>query len=153
MVHVERCILHFVEKMGKESPSKSKFTFENSNLLLFLWRYRPTLIFMLLQFFQVFSMRILMLENNPSFVDILSKCLIYKSSGSFALPIKMFLKVAFFRKCDSFFKSPNLKKKYSKKLSWTWNLNFKLRIVWNIFILEIWKTNSLFLKKKPPLGQ
>ena len=27
------------------------------------------------------------------------------------------LKVAFFRKCDSFFKSPNLQKKYSKQLS------------------------------------
>ena len=35
------------------------------------------------------------------------------------------LKVAFFRKCDSFFKFPNLQeKKYSKKLSWVWNLNF-----------------------------
>lgn len=37
-------------------------------------------------------------------------------------PIK--LKVAVFRKCNSFFRSPNLKKKYSKKLSRAWNLNF-----------------------------
>ena len=28
------------------------------------------------------------------------------------------------RKCDVFYKSPNLKKKYSKNLFWAWNLNF-----------------------------
>ena len=39
----------------------------------------------------------------------------------------------FFRKCNSFFRYPNLKKRYSKKLSWAWNPNFKLRIAsWNI---------------------
>ena len=33
--------------------------------------------------------------------------------------------VAFFQKVWwNFFRSPNLKKKYSKKLSWAWNLNF-----------------------------
>ena len=42
------------------------------------------------------------------------------------------------------------KKKYSKKLSWTWNLNFKLRIVfWNIFFLRFGdlKNESHFLNK------
>ena len=65
------------------------------------------------------------------------------------------LKVSFFRKCDVFFKSP---KKYSKLLSWVWNLksckvllatnsNFQFRIViWNIF-LEIWQTHRTFWKK------
>ena len=44
-----------------------------------------------------------------------------------------FLKVFFFfRKCDSFFKSPNLQKeKYSKKLSYL-DFNFKI-VFWNIF--------------------
>ena len=67
---------------------------------------------------------------------------IYKTEAS--------LKVAFFRKCDVFFKSPNLeKKKYSKKLHilnlkfkfpanntllfWAENLNFKFRIVFIFF--------------------
>ena len=65
------------------------------------------------------------------------------------------LKVAFFRKCFSFFRSPNLKrKKYSRKLAWNfWNLNFKLRIAfWNIFFFEIWRSEKKslhFLKKAP----
>ena len=59
------------------------------------------------------------------------------------------LKVAFFQKVQCVFQIS--KKIYSKKLSWTWNLNFKLRIVfWKIF-LEIWrkikKTNRTFWKK------
>ena len=68
------------------------------------------------------------------------------------------LKVAFFRKCNSFFKSSNLKKReYSKQLSWTWNLKpiaannkFKfqtqdsnLEYFWG-GDLEIWKTNRTF---------
>ena len=37
----------------------------------------------------------------------------------------VFLKVAFFQKVQwNFFRSPNLKKKCSKKPSWAWNLNF-----------------------------
>ena len=69
-----------------------------------------------------------------------------------------------FRKCDSFFVS--IKKKYSKRLFWTWNwksppinrimlwagiLNFKSRIVfWNIFFFWRFgglKNESHFLKK------
>ena len=77
--------------------------------------------------------------------------------------IKYVLKVAFFQKVWwNFFRSPNLKKKkYSKKLSWAWNLNnskvllagnlnFKLRIVfWNIYFLRFGdlKNESHFLKK------
>ena len=69
------------------------------------------------------------------------------------------LKVAF-RKCNSFFKSPNLQKKFFQITIYLeleiWiccllllaeNLNFKFRIViWNIFFgdLEIWKTNHTF---------
>ena len=64
------------------------------------------------------------------------------------------LKVAFFRKRYSFFKSPNLPKNYYKKISWAFLLlwagisNFKLRIVfWNSFFLGDWeirKTNLIF---------
>ena len=76
--------------------------------------------------------------------------------------------MAFFQKVGwNFFRSPNLKEKYSKKtiLSLKFkfpvnnskvllvgNLNFKLRIVfWNIFFwdLEIWKSNCTFWKKAP----
>ena len=39
----------------------------------------------------------------------------------------------FFRKWDSFFKSPNLQKEYSKKLSWAWNLKFPPITVNNLF--------------------
>ena len=46
------------------------------------------------------------------------------------------LKLPLFRKCNSCFKSPNLQNKYSKKLSWAWNLN-----------LEIWKTHCTFWEK------
>ena len=78
------------------------------------------------------------------------------------------LKVAFFQKLQwIFFRSPNLKKKYSKKLSWAWNLNilpitvkcewrdldFKLKVVfWNIFF-EIWRSEKRIAlsEKKPPL--
>ena len=64
------------------------------------------------------------------------------------------LKVAFFQKVRCVFQKFQISKKiYSKKLSLTWNLNFKLRIVfWNIFF-EIWRSekNSLhFLKKSHP---
>ena len=51
------------------------------------------------------------------------------------------LKVAFFRKCDVFFKSPNLQKKYSKSLSWTWNLNFPPIRVNNKFKLQAQDSN------------
>ena len=77
----------------------------------------------------------------------------------------VFLKVAFFRKFDSFFKSPNLQEKIFQKttlnlkfklpdkntlLLLVGNLDFKLRIVfWNILfgVLEIWKMNHTFGKK------
>jgi len=63
------------------------------------------------------------------------------------------LKVAFFQKVRCVFQiSKSPKKNFSKNVSWTWNLNFKLRIVfWNIFFgdLEIWKTNRTFWKKPP----
>ena len=76
------------------------------------------------------------------------------------------LKVAFFRKYDEFFKSPNLQKKYSKKtilnlkfkipahnsiMLWAGILDFKFRIViWNTIFWRFEK--HIFLKKKPPLG-
>ena len=63
------------------------------------------------------------------------------------------LKVAFFRKCDSFFRSPNLKKNIFQKtilslkfkfhanntlLLFAKNLNIKFRIVfWNIFFGDL----------------
>ena len=67
-----------------------------------------------------------------------------------------------------FFKSPNLQKKYSKILSWTWNLNFpskntllllagnlnfKFRIVFWNFFLEVWifEKRIALSEKKPPL--
>ena len=69
----------------------------------------------------------------------------------------------FFRKCNSFFKSPNLQnKKYSKKLSWAWNLNLLSTVIGGklkfqvqdsfleYFYLgdwEIWKTHRTFWKK------
>ena len=73
--------------------------------------------------------------------------------------------VFFFRKCDLFFTSPNLKKKIfqkailslkfkfpanNSKVLLAGNLNFKLRIVfWNIFFLRFGdlKNTSHFLKK------
>ena len=74
------------------------------------------------------------------------------------------LKVAFFRKCDSFFKSPNLKKKIfqktilslkfkfpanNSKVLLAGNLNFKLRIAfWNIFF---WRFGDL--KKQIALSE
>ena len=77
----------------------------------------------------------------------------------------VFLKVAFFRKFDSFFKSPNLQEKIFQKttlnlkfkfpdkntlLLLVGNLDFKLRIVfWNIFFWRFGdlKNESHFLKK------
>ena len=65
---------------------------------------------------------------------------------------KFFSKGGFFSENAMCFS--NLQKKYSKKLSWTWNLNFKLRIVfWNIFF---WRFGDLkkqiaLSEKKPPL--
>jgi hypothetical protein len=66
------------------------------------------------------------------------------------------LKVAFFRKWDSFFQIP---KNYSELeiwisclLIWVGISNFKLRIVfWSNFLgdWEIWKTNLTFWKKAP----
>ena len=48
------------------------------------------------------------------------------------------LKVLCFRKWDSFFKSPNLPKKLSKKrLSWAWSLKFPLISVKNLFKFEV----------------
>ena len=63
------------------------------------------------------------------------------------------LKVAFFRKCDSFFRSPNLEKKIFQKTNlnlkfkipaqnsimlWAGILNFKFKIVfWNIFFQNL----------------
>ena len=78
-------------------------------------------------------------------------------------------KVAFFRKCDSFFKSksPNLQNKTFQKtypeleiwicclLLLMGNLNFKVRIVfWKIFILEIgrFENHIALYEKKPPFG-
>ena len=75
----------------------------------------------------------------------------------------------FFRKCDVFFRSPNLKKIYIPKtiLSWKFifpanysilllagNLNFKLRIVFGIFFFEIWRSKKhiALSEKKPPLS-
>ena len=77
-----------------------------------------------------------------------------------------YCKGGFFQKVRwIFFRSPNLKKKYSKKLSWAWNLNFppitvycnwrenlnfKLRIVfWNNFFWRFGdlKNESNFLKR------
>ena len=67
----------------------------------------------------------------------------------------------FFRKCNSFFKSPNLQKtilnlkfKFSANTTLLWlagNLDFKLRIVfWNIFFWRFGdlKNESNFLKKR-----
>ena len=81
-------------------------------------------------------------------------------------PKSSILKVAFFRKCDEIFSDLQIsKKKYSKKLSWAWNLNFppitvycnwrenlnfKLRIVfWSIFFWRFGdqKNESNFLKR------
>ena len=77
----------------------------------------------------------------------------------------------FFRKCNLFFKSPNLPKKifqktildlkfkipaYNSIMLWPGILNFKFRIVfWNIFF---WRFGDLkkriaLSEKKPPLGQ
>ena len=64
--------------------------------------------------------------------------------------------MAFFRKCDLFFKSPNLKKKNIPKktilnlniMLWAEILNFKLRIVFGIFFFGDLKNKSHFLKKK-----
>ena len=67
-----------------------------------------------------------------------------------------------FKKWDSFFKSPNLKKKYSKSLSWAWNLNklftvmggnFKFQVQnsdLEYFVLRFGdlKNESHFLKKR-----
>ena len=79
-----------------------------------------------------------------------------------------YLKVAFFKKCDLFFKPPSLQNKnILKELSWAWNLNllftviggkfkFKFRIVfWNIFILEIgrFEKRIALSEKKPTLGE
>ena len=72
----------------------------------------------------------------------------------------------FFRKCDSFFKSPNLQNKnipknYPELEIWIFclmllagSLNFKFRIVfWNISILEIgrFEKHIALSKKNPPL--
>ena len=64
----------------------------------------------------------------------------------------MLLKVAFFRKCDSFFRSPNLEKKIFQKtilnlkfkipaqnsiMLWAGILNFKFKIVfWNVSFFQ-----------------
>ena len=74
-----------------------------------------------------------------------------------------YLKVAFFRKCNSFFKSPDLQKNLSQKailglefkffanntlLLLTGNLYFKFMIVfWNIFFGDL-KNTKHFLKKR-----
>ena len=81
------------------------------------------------------------------------------------------LKVAFFRKCDSYFRSPDLKKKIFQKtilnlklkisahniiLFWSGILNFKFKIVfWNIFFsrFEDLKKRIALSEKKPPLNK
>ena len=64
------------------------------------------------------------------------------------------LKVAFFRKCDSFFKSPNLQKKIFQKTILSLKFKFPANntlLYFNID-LEIWNTHSTFWKKSP-LGE
>ena len=90
---------------------------------------------------------------------------IFMTFGYLPSSLLLLLKVAFFRKCDVFFKSPNLQKKIFQKtiLSLKFkipahniipflggNLNFKFRIVfWNIFFWRFGdlKNESHFLKK------
>ena len=87
-----------------------------------------------------------------SLVCRLSNCLTIKNSylvqwlniGFVATAVKG----GFFQKVRCVFQIS--KKMYSKKLSWTWNLKFKLRIVfWNIFFWRFGdlKNTSHFLKK------
>ena len=62
-------------------------------------------------------------------------------------PKNAWLKGAFFQKVRwTFFRSPNLKKVYSKKLSWACNSNFP-PITVKCYWREIWKTNRTFWKK------
>ena len=49
-----------------------------------------------------------------------AKCKIIPNVFALHTKLKVFF---FFRKWDSFFKSPNLPKKLFQKLSWAWNLN------------------------------
>ena len=62
------------------------------------------------------------------------------------------LRCLFFRECDSFFKSPNLKKKIFQKT--ILSLKFKFRVVFlEYFFFEIWRFEKRIAlsEKKPPL--
>ena len=69
-----------------------------------------------------------------------------------SLDRRKFTKGGFFSEIEmKFFQISRFRKKYSKKLSWAWNLNFKFRIVFfNILFFDSWrseKNESHFLKK------
>ena len=72
-----------------------------------------------------------------------------------------YLKVAFFKKCDLFFKPPSLQNKnILKELSWAWNLNLLFTVIGGKFkfqvkdILEIgrFEKHIALSEKKSPLA-
>jgi hypothetical protein len=99
------------------------------------------------------------------FGRLLSNVKIWMASFRQTEPRTNLLNVAFFRKCDSFFKSPNLQKKIFQKtilnlkfklpahnsiILWAGILTFKYRIVfWNIFFWRLgYLKNEWHFRKK-----
>ena len=69
---------------------------------------------------------------------------IYFFSKSIAIHSRSLL----FRKYDSFFKSPNLQKKYSKFLSLAWNLNLLFTVIGGKYKFQVQDSNLEYLFRR-----
>ena len=105
------------KKIFQKTILNLKFKIPAHNIILFwagILNFKFKIVFWNIFFFEIWrsKKRIALSETKPHFKSLLSYCTV--------------LKVAFFRKCGSFFKSPNLQKKIFQKT--ILNLKFKIPV-------------------------